>query len=78
MNLFLVLFDLIGPNFVEIVSEFHLKGKVATVLNSTFIELTLKGEQQKCFYDYIPIPLCNIVYTIISNIIANRLKPIMS
>ena len=57
MNLFLVLFDLIGPNFVEIVSEFHLKGKVARVLNPTFIELTLKGEKQKCFNDYIPIPL---------------------
>ena len=46
-------------------------------LNATFIALIPK-EEESCTPDkFRPIALCNIIYKIISKVIANRLKPLL-
>ena len=47
-------------------------------LNSTFIALIPKVNGRKTFGDFFPIALCNLYYSIISNIIAKRIRPILS
>ena len=69
---------MVGPKLVEVVNVSQLKRKVARDLNATFIALIPKGEKSKSCNDCRPISLCNLVYKIISKIIANWLKPLMS
>ena len=47
-------------------------------LNSTFIALIPKHDHPEFFHNYRPISLCNCIYKIISKIIANCIKPILS
>lgn len=47
-------------------------------INSTFITLILKKDNLKMVNDFKPIILCNVIYKMISKIICNRLKNIMS
>ena len=51
---------------------------ISWAINSTFLALIPKKYSPKDLGDFRPISLCNFVYQIISKIIANRLKPIMS
>jgi hypothetical protein len=60
------------------VEESRLKGNISGGLNSTFIALVPKVNKPLTFGDYRPISLCNLCYKIISKIIANRIKPILS
>lgn len=46
-------------------------------LNATFIALVPKGEDSNKPDKYRPIALCNMIYKIISKVIANRLKPLL-
>jgi hypothetical protein len=60
------------------VEESRIKGNISGGLNSTFIALIPKVNKPQNFGDYRPISLCNLCYKIISKIIANRIKPILS
>ena len=44
----------------------------------TFLPLILKEDQPKTFNDYRPIALCDLVYKIVTRIIANQLRPMIS
>lgn len=56
----------------------RLKGKVIGTLNSTFLTLIPKAANPTTFVDFRPIALCKLCYKLISKIIANRIKPILS
>jgi hypothetical protein len=58
--------------------EARLSGKLSGGLNATFIALIPKVNKPQCFRDFRPISLCNLCYKIISKVIANRIKPILS
>ena len=45
-------------------------------LNHTNIVLILKVKNLEKMFEYRPISLCNVIYKIISNVLANRLKQV--
>jgi hypothetical protein len=53
------------------------EGQFPPSLNSTNIALIPKGSEQKTMKDWRPIGLCNILYKLLSKVLANRLKLIM-
>lgn len=46
-------------------------------LNTTFIVLIMKVEEANTPNKYRPIALCNVIYKLISKVVANRLKPLL-
>ena len=78
VNLFLVVFYIMGPNLVEVVNKTKITRKVPGALNATFIALIPKSDNPYSYKYFRHTSLCNLVYKIISNIIANRLKPMLS
>jgi hypothetical protein len=78
VELFLHFFDLVGAELLELMDDSRLRGKVIGALNSTFLTLIPKENNPTTFEDYRPIALCNLCYTLISKIIANGIKPILS
>ena len=50
---------------------------ILKALNATMITLILKENEARTLDRYKPIALCNVVYKIISKVIANRLKPLL-
>eukprot|EP00253_Pinus_taeda_P006660 PITA_06660 len=65
-------------DIIKVVEESRTSGSLYNAINSTFIALIPKTDAPASFDDYRPISLCNVLYKIISKIIANRIKPILS
>ena len=78
VELFLELFDILGPELLALMEEFRLQGKVCGALNANFIALIPKISTFESFNDVRPISLCNLVYKLTSKIIANKIKPMLS
>lgn len=70
--------DVVGDDVVSAVKEFFRNGRLLKDMNTTAIALIPKMPEACRLTDYRPISCCNIVYKLISKIIANRLKPILS
>jgi hypothetical protein len=62
--------------FLAIKFVFSL-GSLFPVVNSTLIALVPKKADSMRVSDYRPISLCNVLYKIISKVLANRLKTIL-
>lgn len=45
---------------------------------ATFIALIPKSDKPETFNNFHPISLCNLVYKIITKVISNRIKPMLS
>lgn len=67
----------VGSDVISAVKEFFRNGRLLKDLNNTAICLIPKSSEACKLKDYRPISCCNIVYKVISKIIANRLKPIL-
>jgi hypothetical protein len=78
MEFFKHFFDIVGEDLLEMIEESRTKGFIPGALNSTFITLIPKVNKPLQFGDYRPISLCNLCYKIISKIIANQIKLILS
>jgi hypothetical protein len=78
VEFFTYFFDLVGEDLLDMVEESRLRGSIAGSLNSTFLTLIPKANKPVTFEDFCPISLCNLCYKLISKIIANRIKPILS
>jgi hypothetical protein len=78
VEFFIHFFDLVGGDLLDMVEESRLKGYISGGLNSTFIALIPKVNKPLTFGDYRPISFCNLCYKIISKIIENWIKPILS
>lgn len=70
--------DIVREDITCAVKEFFRNGKLLKDMNITAITLIPKKPEACCLTDYRPISCCNIVYKLISKIIANRLKPILT
>eukprot|EP00253_Pinus_taeda_P012292 PITA_12292 len=78
IEFYLDFFEQIGQDLLSVIEECRISGSLYHAINSTFIALIPKTDSPSSFDDFCPISLCNVLYKIISKIIANRLRPILS
>ena len=71
-------FYLVGEDFLKVVEESRTKGFIPGASNATFIAIIPKSDHPNSFKEFRPISLCNVVYKLISKVIANRLNPFLS
>jgi len=68
----------IKATVIQTVQDFFTTGCMPPTLNRTIIALVPKVQHPESIEQYRPISLCNFAYKIISKIMANRLKPLLS
>ena len=69
--------QVIGDDVTVAVQYFLLKGFLPKGVNSTILALIPKKEEAKEMKDYRSISCCNVLYKVISKLLANRLKSIL-
>jgi hypothetical protein len=69
--------DTVGPEVCETVLHFFNSSHMNGPLNFTNIVLIPKNNNPASVSEYRPISLCNVLYKIISKVLANRLKLIL-
>ena len=67
----------VGDMVVNAVLDFLNFGHMVSEINSTYIVLIPKVKSPEKMSDFRPISLCNVIYKIISKVLANRLKQIL-
>ena len=67
----------IGDNVVEAVLFCLNSGSLISGLNHTCISLIPKVKNPKFVTEFRPIALCNILYKLVSKVLANRLKKVL-
>jgi 5-methylcytosine-specific restriction endonuclease McrA len=70
--------DCIKDTVLQAVWNFFKHNQLLKEQNHTFIALIPKKIGASTVHHYRPISLCNIIYKIISKLLANRLKPLLS
>jgi hypothetical protein len=69
--------DIVGPEVCKAILYFFNNATLDSVLNSTFIALIPKMSSPTSVTKFRPISLCNVLYKIISKVLANQLKVIL-
>ena len=69
--------DIVGSSVVNCVLQTLRTGVMPDGLNETFICLIPKENCPQKIMEFRPISLCNVVYKIVSKVLANRLKKIL-
>lgn len=69
--------SIIGGDFVVAVQSFFDKGFLPKGINSTILALIHKKNDATVMKDYRPISCCNVMYKVISKILANRMKGLL-
>ena len=62
---------------LRMIKAFQLKAKIGGCTNSTFLALITKEVNPTAFERFRPISLCNASYKILSELLANRIKPFL-
>ena len=68
----------IGMDVHQAVLSCLNSGSILKSINHTFITLIPKVNNSEKVFDFRPISLCNVIYKIVSKVIANRLKPMLN
>ncbi|XP_024014231.1 uncharacterized protein LOC112088180 [Eutrema salsugineum] len=69
--------SIVGDGFIAAISSFFVKGFLPKGLNATILALIPKKEAALEMRDYRPISYCNVLYKVISKIVANCLKIVL-
>ena len=70
--------EIVGDQIVTGTQSFFGDGRLLNEFNQTFISLIPKKKGACNFNQFWPISLCNVCYKVISKIIVNRLRPVLS
>jgi len=76
-NFYHEFWELIKEEVWELVEESRSMHWILPALNTTFITLVPKREDPSKPEYFRPIALCNVIYKLITKVIANRLKPLL-
>uniref|UniRef100_A0A803P6B0 Reverse transcriptase domain-containing protein n=1 Tax=Cannabis sativa TaxID=3483 RepID=A0A803P6B0_CANSA len=68
---------IVGRDVFRLVQEFFVTGSFPTSLNATNVVLIPKKKNPRSMGDLRPISLCNVLYKVISKVLANRLKVVL-
>lgn len=68
---------ILGKDLVIAIQSFFVKDFLPKGVNTTILALIPKREEAKEMKDYRPISCCNVLYKVISKILAHRLKVIL-
>ena len=68
----------VGTDVHQAVLSSLNSGPILKSINHTFITLIPKVSSPEKVSDFHPISLCNVIYKIVSKVIANRLKPLLN
>eukprot|EP00253_Pinus_taeda_P029243 PITA_29243 len=74
INFYKAYWNIVKQDIWEIVEDSRRSKTILKSLNSTFIALVPKVEEANTPEKFRPIALCNVIYKIISKVMANRLK----
>ena len=66
-----------GDDVVFVVLDFLNNGNMLPEINHTNIVLIPKVKNPQKMSEFRPISLCNVIYKIISKVLANRLKQVL-
>lgn len=67
----------VGKDVTTAIQSFFIKGFLPKGLNTMILVLIPKIDTTLVMKDYRPISCCNLIYKVISKIIANKLKEIL-
>lgn len=76
LEFFKATWDITGPLVISAVKEFFQTRSPFKEFNATLISLVPKCASPSKVIDYRPISCCNVVYRIISKVLANRFKSV--
>jgi len=76
IDFYKVCWPILKHHVYALVKESKIQKYFLKVLNTTFITLIPKGDSIESSYKFLPIALCNVIYKMISEVLANRLKTI--
>ena len=68
---------MVKHDFYGVVEDSRRLASILKALNATMITLIPKENEARTLDYYRPIALGNVVYKIISKVVANRLKPLL-
>eukprot|EP00253_Pinus_taeda_P022169 PITA_22169 len=77
INFYKACWSIVKQEVWEVVEDSRRSGTILKSINSTFLALIPKVEEEKTPDKFRPISLCNVIYKIISKVIANRMKSIL-
>ena len=70
--------EVVGNSICELVFSIFKDPLLIGSINQTFISLIPKVEKPKHVKQFRPIGLCNVIYKVVTKLLANRLKRIMA
>ena len=77
VDLFKAYWSIVKKDIMNVVEYSRMNRTILKVLNTSFISLIPKQYIAQTPDRFRPIALCNVVYKIISKVVANRLKPLL-
>ena len=72
-----IFWHIVGNDVITAVLDFLNNGNMQSEINFTHIVLIPEVNSPERMSDYRPISLCNVIYEVISKVLANRLKIIL-